>query len=226
MHRKETSVIESDIKVDLVESVSFAENCYVVYRDGAKKCAVIDPGLDPERIIDFLESNNLTPEAILVTHGHADHIGGIPAIKENFPECRVLICKEEEEKLSNPQTNLTAMFGFSATFGTPDGTFVDGDSVEVAGLTFDVRAVPGHSSGHVVFLLRGTQPQVVFVGDVIFAGGVGRTDFPDGDHATLMNGIRNHIYTLPDDTMLAPGHGPATSVAREKMTNPFVRGSE
>ena len=214
---------ESDIKVDVVESVSFAENCYVVYRDGAKTSVIIDPGLNPELIIDFLASNDLTPEAILITHGHADHIGGIPAIKGKFPECRVLICKEEEDKLGNPETNLTAMFGLGATFGAADGTFVDGDSVEVAGLTFDVHAVPGHSSGHVIFVLQGAKPPIAFVGDVIFAGSVGRTDFPDGDHATLMNGIRNRIYTLPDDTVLAPGHGPTTSVAREKKTNPFVR---
>jgi hydroxyacylglutathione hydrolase len=219
-------MIESDIKVAMVESTPFAENCYIVYQAGAKTCAVIDPGLEPERIIAFLQENNLTPEAILVTHGHADHVGGIPAIKDKFPECRILICEDEKEKLGNPETNLTAMFGFDATFGAADGTFVDGDAVEVAGLTFNVRAVPGHSSGHVVFVLQGAKPPIVFVGDVIFAGGVGRTDFPDGDHATLMNGIRDRIYTLPDDTVLAPGHGPSTSVAREKRTNPFVQASE
>ena len=216
---------EPDFKVAQVVSTPFEENCYIVYPSGKNACAVIDPGLEPGRIIEFLDSNDLTPEAILITHGHADHIGGVPAIKEQFPQCRVLVAEGEDKKLEDPVANLTAMFGFDATFGPADGTLADGDSLEVAGMTFDVRAVPGHSAGHVVFILQGLEPPVVFVGDVIFQGSIGRTDFPDGDHAALLNGIRTTIYSLPDGTVLAPGHGPTTTVGQEKATNPFVRGN-
>lgn len=214
---------QPDIKVSQIVSTPFEENSFVVYHSAAKTCAVIDPGLEPEEIIDFLNKHHLTPEAILLTHGHGDHIGGIPAIKERFPECLIFIGEGDAEKLTDPVKNLSDAFGIGLTVPPADKTLVDGETVEVAGLSFEVRAVPGHSAGHVVFLLKQFDPPIVFVGDVIFWGSIGRTDFPDSDHAALIRGIRSQLYSLPDNTVLAPGHGPTTTVGREKATNPFVR---
>ncbi len=212
-----------NIEISCVLSVPFEENCYVVRRADRNECVLVDPGLEPEKIVAFLESHNLQPAAILNTHGHADHIGGNAAIKARWPDCRLAIGADECSKLSNPAENLSELFAAGLTSPPADVLLSDGEVFAAAGLEFRVIGLPGHSCGHVVYLLEGHNPPVAFVGDVIFAGSVGRTDFPDGDMRQLAAGIRERLYTLSDDTLLLPGHGPATTVAREKRTNPFVR---
>ncbi len=118
--------------------------------------------------------------------------------------------------------NLSAAFGTPLVSPPADAIVLDGEVLSAAGIDLEVRSVPGHSPGHVVYLCRDQQPMLVFVGDVIFAGGIGRTDFPDGDYDGLIAGIRRQLFTLPDDTLLLCGHGPATTVGVEKRTNPFV----
>jgi glyoxylase-like metal-dependent hydrolase (beta-lactamase superfamily II) len=203
-------------------SMPFAENTYVVWRPGRSDALVIDPGLEPEQILGFLGEQGLTPAAILNTHGHADHIGGNEALKGRFPEAPLLIGVHEEHLLSDPEANLSAPFGMPITSPPADRLLNEGDVIEYAGLPLEVLEIPGHSPGHVVFVHR-AEPVVVFGGDVLFREGIGRTDFPGGSHRLLLDGIRKKLYPLSADTVVYPGHGPATTVGHERENNPFVR---
>jgi len=216
-------VSPSDFQLATIVSDDFQENCYVAHLRGRNDCLVIDPGLEPRRIVEQLERNRLTPAAILNTHGHADHIAGNADLKRLWPGCPLVIGAGDARKLINARANLSALFGFALTSPPADVMLNDGDTYSAAGFELEVRAIPGHSAGHVVFLWKGHNPWIVFVGDVIFAGSVGRTDLVDGDFEALAAGIRSHLYTLPGDTILYSGHGPPTTVGTEKRENPFVR---
>jgi hydroxyacylglutathione hydrolase len=216
---------DAKLRIACVVSTPFEENCYIAHLDGRNDCIVVDPGLEPERIIDHLAKSGLAPAAILNTHGHSDHVAGNDMLKQHWPPCPIVIGAEEAHKLTDPTQNLSAMFGLPLRSPPADATVRDGDTYSAAGIELEVLAVPGHSAGHVVYLWKGGNPSVGFVGDVIFAGSVGRTDFPDGDFGQLAEGIRRKLFTLPDETILLPGHGPQTTVGREKRHNPFVGGA-
>ncbi|MBN1588234.1 MAG: MBL fold metallo-hydrolase [Pirellulales bacterium] len=211
-------------KIDLKRIVStpFEENTFIARLAQRDDCVVVDPGLEPEKTIRYLETQGLRPAAILVTHGHSDHIGGNGALKDRWPDCPLVIGSKEVSKLTDPKGNLSAMFGVGLVSPPADVTVDHGQTYSAAGLDFEVREIPGHSIGHVVFVVKDHCPPWVFVGDVIFSGSIGRTDFPDGDFHALAKGIREELFTLPDETVLLPGHGPKTTVGEEKRTNPFV----
>lgn len=211
-----------DMEIRVVVSAAFQQNTYVVWRPEREDCLVVDPGLDPEAVIASIEKQGLSPAAILNTHGHSDHIGGNESLKKRWPGCPLVIGRNEVEKLSDPRKNLSVMFGANLTSPPADHTVADGDVYAAAGFDLKVLEIPGHSAGHVVFRVDGQNPVVVFVGDVIFQGSVGRTDFPDGDFAQLAAGIKTKLFALPDDTVLLSGHGPATTVGEERRMNPFV----
>jgi glyoxylase-like metal-dependent hydrolase (beta-lactamase superfamily II) len=202
-------------------SVPFEENTYVVWLPGRRDALVIDPGLEPDLILELLREEDLAAAAILNTHGHADHIAGNAAVKEAFPQAPLLIGAGDAPMLTDPRANLSAGFGYSVVSPAADRMVREGDVVEAAGIRLEVREVPGHSPGHIVFLVR-TTPVTVFGGDVLFRGSIGRTDFPGGSHPLLLDGIRAKLFTLPGDTVVYPGHGPVTTVAHEKRSNPFV----
>jgi hydroxyacylglutathione hydrolase len=208
-------------QVRTLTSTLFEENCYVVWLPGRGDAVVIDPGLEPEIILDFLRDEGLTPSAILNTHGHADHIAGNEAMKQSYPEAPLVIGANDAPLLASAELNLSAAFGIELLSPPADRLVKEGDVVEIAGLRFEVYDIPGHSPGHVVFVLRDT-PVVVFGGDVLFREGVGRTDFPGGSSRLLYDGIRGKLYTLPADTVVYPGHGPVTTVGHEMGNNPFV----
>lgn len=216
----------SRLIVDIAVSAMFEQNCFIVRQEGSQECLVVDPGLDSEKIIELINKHELTVAAILNTHGHADHIAGNEAIKRHWPSAPLIIGRQDADKLTHPDKNLSAAFGFSLQSPPADRTVEEGDMVEAAGITLRVLEIPGHSVGHVVYhrQSQNEEPDQVFVGDVVFAGSIGRTDFPDGDTDTLLEGIRAKLYPLEDETVLYPGHGPQTTVGREKATNPFVRG--
>jgi glyoxylase-like metal-dependent hydrolase (beta-lactamase superfamily II) len=202
-------------------SMPFQENSYVVWLPGRADALVIDPGLEPDLILDCLREQGLTVAALLNTHGHADHIAGNEALKQAFPAAPLVIGANDEVMLRDAEANLSAPFGMALTSPPADRTVAEGDTVEAAGLTLEVLDVPGHSPGHVVFVLRGA-PCLVFGGDVLFRGGIGRYDFPGGDGRRLLDGIRRKLFTLPPDTVVYPGHGPVTTVGHEMRTNPFL----
>jgi hydroxyacylglutathione hydrolase len=208
------------LQVQTIVSMPFAENTYVVWRDGSRHAVVIDPGTEPEAILEFLADRGLTLEAILNTHGHADHIAGNADLKAAFPNAPLVIGVNDVPLLTDPDLNVSRPFGFELVSPLADRTVREGDQVEFAGVTFDVRDIPGHSPGHVVFIVP--QEGIVFGGDVLFRGSIGRTDFPGGSFETLAAGIRSKLYTLPNETVIYPGHGPATKIGYEKRTNPFV----
>jgi glyoxylase-like metal-dependent hydrolase (beta-lactamase superfamily II) len=208
-------------QIHTIISLPLEENTYVVNLPGCDDAVVIDPGLEPDLILNHLRDQGLTPAAILNTHGHADHIGGNAALKRTFPDAPLLIGAAETHLLADPAANFSADFGFPLTSPPADRTLREGDTVEAAGMTFEVLDIPGHSPGHIVYLLRGT-PCRVFGGDVLFRGGVGRCDLPGGDERLLCDGIRRKLFTLPPDTVVYPGHGPVTTVGYERRTNPFV----
>ncbi|MGO9113646.1 MAG: MBL fold metallo-hydrolase [Thermoguttaceae bacterium] len=211
---------------DLVRVVSapFDENSYVICQKGHDDCVVIDPGFGPEEILALLDEKKIAPAAILNTHGHSDHIAGNAALKERWPDCPLIIGHGDAAKLTDAQLNLSARYGRAITSPPADRTVRAGDQVSAAGFKLEVREIPGHSVGHVIYIWKENTPNLAFVGDIIFLGSVGRSDFFDGDFDQLAAGIRAKIFTLPDDTVLLPGHGPATTVGREKTENPYVRG--
>ena len=213
---------QHDFQLTTIVSQPFEQNGYVARLQGRDDCLVIDPGLEPEKILRYLDNHKLVPAAILNTHGHSDHIGGNAALKKRWPSCPLVIGAADAAKLTDPWLNLSAAFGASLVSPAADVTVNDGDSYEYAGFELQVRTIAGHTTGHVVYLWEGQDPPVVWVGDVIFAGSVGQTDFPDGNHRQLILGIRSKLFTLPDQTILLSGHGPATTVGEEKRNNPFA----
>jgi glyoxylase-like metal-dependent hydrolase (beta-lactamase superfamily II) len=209
------------VQIHTIVSQPFDENTYVVWREGRRDALVIDPGLEPDLILDFLAEVGLSPAAILNTHGHADHIGGNEAVKRAFPDAPIVIGEHEAVMLTDPWVNLSAVFGTPVTSPPADRTLAEGEVVEYAGIPLEVRFTPGHSPGHIVFVYR-DKPCRVFGGDVLFRGGVGRYDFPGGSHAVLMASIREQLLTLADDTVVYPGHGPVTTTGHERRTNPYL----
>jgi hydroxyacylglutathione hydrolase len=209
------------LQIHTIVSQPFDENTYVVWQPPYTDALVIDPGLEPALILDLLRDKGLGAAAILNTHGHADHIGGNAAVKAAFPRAPLLIGQGDAVMLIDANANLSAPFGMAITSPPADRLLREGDIVEEAGIRLEVIEIPGHSPGHIVFVYRG-QPCLVFGGDVLFRGSVGRTDFPGGSSKQLIEGIRGKLFALPGDTVVYPGHGPATKVEFEKRTNPFV----
>ena len=211
----------ADYTIEAVESMPFGENSYLIWRRGHSDAVVVDPGFDPQSILELLDRHALGLAAILNTHGHADHIAGNEAMKAAYPAAPLIIGSNEVGLLRDPQANLSASFGLPVLSPDADRLVRDEDQLVVAGLTFRVREIPGHSPGSVVFLCEEFAPAFVFAGDVLFAGSIGRTDL-GGNLPQLLAGIRSKLLSLPDETTIYPGHGPATTIGVERRTNPFV----
>ncbi|MCB9844491.1 MAG: MBL fold metallo-hydrolase [Phycisphaeraceae bacterium] len=199
----------------------FETNCYVVAVPDCPVCWIVDAGFGPSDLIDFVQDQALVPDAVILTHAHADHIAGVDSVLASFPGTRLLIHEAERAWLDDPQQNLSASMGFSVTCRDATGTIAEGDVLSIGGTHWRVLHTPGHSPGG-ISLVHDASHQVL-VGDALFAGSIGRTDFPTSDHALLERSIRQKLYALPAETVVFPGHGPTTTIGRERLSNPFVR---
>jgi glyoxylase-like metal-dependent hydrolase (beta-lactamase superfamily II) len=198
----------------------FQQNCTLIWDEDTKRGAVIDPGGDLPAVREALAQTGVTVEKILLTHGHIDHAGGAAELKE---ELRVPIegPHRADEFLLNHLVESGRNYGMEARNVTPDRWLDEGDEVEVAGLRFQILHCPGHSPGSVVFF--NPEQRFALMGDVLFQGSVGRTDLPGGDPAALMRSIKDKILPLGDDVSFICGHGPTSTVGRERVSNPFLR---
>jgi glyoxylase-like metal-dependent hydrolase (beta-lactamase superfamily II) len=209
------------LQIDAVVSQPFAENTYLLWRADRSDCVIIDPGLEPDLILESLSAKSLTPVALLCTHGHGDHIGGNAALKRAFPKASIMIGEKEGHWLTDANANLSASFGMPITSPPADRLLREGDVIDLAGIRLEVLDLPGHSPGHVVFLYR-SEPIIVLAGDTLFQGSIGRSDLPGGNGKLLVDGIRKKLFSLADDTIILPGHGDGTTTGEEKSSNPFV----
>lgn len=210
----------------------FETNCYILTpgpdptggkdAPGDVGCWIIDPGFEPGEVVKLIRREGLKPEAIILTHAHADHIAGIAEVRRAFPGIPIIIHHAESTWLNDPVLNLSAALGFSVTAPGPDRTINDGDTLTLGPDTWHVLHTPGHSPGGITLWHEPSRQAIV--GDTLFAGSIGRSDFPGSDFDTLERSICTRLYTLPNETTVFPGHGPETTVGRERLMNPFVRG--
>lgn len=208
--------------IEPVVSAPFDQVAYVVWLRGGEEALAVDPGFDTDGIERVLGRHGLRLAAILNTHGHADHIAGNAAIKAAHPDAPLVIGRNEAHLLTDSRANLSAGFGVPLVSPPADRLVEDGERIELAGIGLRVREIAGHSPGSVVFIAEDFDPPFVLGGDVLFAGSVGRTDFPGGSARSLFEGIKAKLFNLPDGTLVLPGHGPPTTVGAERRDNPYV----
>ncbi len=217
------------MKVDRLVLGMYETNCYVLRKeslglrqnDDAQDCLVIDPGLGAEQLLDFLSQNNLNPVVVVLTHGHIDHIEGVRSLRRDYPDVKLAIHALDADMLADSQANLAAMMGGDFSTAPAEILLEDNALLEQAGLELTVLHTPGHTPGGIC--LYSQAYGVVFTDDTLFADSVGRSDFPGGSHNTLTQSIKEKLFSLPDETIVYPGHGPQTTIAHEKEHNPFLR---
>ncbi|MFN3716485.1 MAG: MBL fold metallo-hydrolase [Thiobacillus sp.] len=197
----------------------YRQNCSLVW-DAAGRAALIDPGGEADRLLAAAQARGLTLEKLLLTHGHLDHVGAAAELRDRLG-IPIVGPQREEQFWLDVLPQQAAMFGFPPTPAfVPDQWLEDGATVEVGALRFEVLHCPGHTPGHVVF--HQPESKLAFVGDVLFKGSIGRTDFPRGDHAALLAAIRRKLFPLGDEVRFVPGHGAMSTFGHERIENPFV----
>lgn len=196
----------------------YAANCYIVICEDTKKAMVVDLGGEPEEIIKKSKELGFKVKSIVLTHGHGDHIAGVPGLL-NTVNCPVYIHEKDEEMLLDPKLNLTAVMSTDKISITPDRLLKDGDIINVGNLEIEVIHTPGHTMGGISLKVE----NYLITGDTLFKGSIGRTDLYGGCYDSIIDSINSKLLIHSDDTIILPGHGPATKVGIEKMTNPFAK---
>lgn len=209
------------VEIKSFELGPYGTHSYVVRKVGSRNCWVIDPSFDPEPLVACLRKEELKPLAVVLTHAHCDHIAGIPDVLAAFPGTPVWIHEAEKDWLENPELNLSAFSDEPLSMGAPTRLLQDNETLNLEGHPWRVMHTPGHSPGSITLYSEGARAAIV--GDALFAGSVGRTDFPGCSFEELERSIRTRLYTLPGEVVIHPGHGPASTIDRERRTNPFVR---
>jgi len=208
------------MKATIIPVTGFAQNCTLIWCEETMKGAVIAPGGDIPNILAAIEQHGVTVEKIFITHGHIDHAGGAAELADQLG-CPIEGPHKEDTFLVTELEQQGAQFGLTELRNfEPDRWLDQGDTVSFGNITMDVIHCPGHTPGHVVFYHQGEN--VAIVGDVLFQGSIGRTDFPRGDHPTLIRSIKERLWPLGDDVTFIPGHGPHSTFGIERQTNPFV----
>jgi len=205
----------------IVPVTAFQQNCTILWDDESKKGVVIDPGGDVDRIHEAIDKLGVLIERIWLTHGHLDHAGGAAELREGLNSVPIEGPDQRDDFLLQGLEDQGQAYGFSVRNVTPDRWLNEGDSVSLGEHRFDVLHCPGHTPGHVVFVNHATQ--FALVGDVLFQSSVGRTDFPYGDHAALIDAIKRKLLPLGDDYQFVCGHGPGSTFGTERQANPFLR---
>jgi glyoxylase-like metal-dependent hydrolase (beta-lactamase superfamily II) len=208
------------MKIEVVPVTAFQQNCSIVWCENTRRAAVVDPGGDLDRVLAAVERHGLTLEKILITHAHLDHAGATAELARRY-SLPIEGPQIDDQFWIDQMPAQAKMFGFppSERF-TPDRWLAQGDRVTVGDVEFEVFHCPGHTPGHIVFFQR--ESRFSIVGDVIFAGSIGRTDFPRGNHDQLLRSIRENLFPLGDDVIFLPGHGPTSTFGAERRSNPFV----
>ncbi len=204
-----------------IETMSVGElgaNCYIVYQEG--EALIFDPGGEPEKIIAFIDEHQLVPQAILLTHAHFDHIGGVDALRKHY-QIDVYLHEAEAHWLTDPNLNRSTAFTRQEVKTDPPEHLLTPGTLTLGSFTFEVIHTPGHSPGSVSFNF--IEDDIIISGDVLFKFGVGRTDLPGGSFKQLANVIQTKLYTLDPTYIVYPGHGSPTTIGAEKHLNPFVR---
>ncbi|HJZ32351.1 MAG TPA: MBL fold metallo-hydrolase [Hyphomicrobiaceae bacterium] len=209
------------LKAAIVPVTPFQQNCTLLWEEDTKRGVVVDPGGDLERIEAGVKQAGFVVDKIILTHGHIDHAGGAAELKEKLGGIPIEGPHRADQFLLDGLTQQGRAYGLSeARNVTPDRWLAEGDSIAIAGSTFAVLHCPGHSPGSVVFVNEAQG--VALVGDVMFRGSIGRTDFPYGDHAALIDAIKRKLLPLPDDLIFICGHGPIGTIGEERRSNPFL----
>ncbi len=208
--------------VDCIVLGAYQTNGYVVRtEESSKACLIVDAGLDGHDLVTFLHERQLTPNAVVLTHGHVDHIAGLLQLQAAQADMKVYIHQQDGPMLTDPNKNLSAMAGQAVTLDCESVLVSEGDVIDGAGVSLQVIHTPGHTPGGMC--LYAPSHDMLFAGDTLFQQSVGRTDFPGGSMSELKAAIKQKLFVLPDATLVYPGHGPETSIGAEKKSNPFVR---
>jgi glyoxylase-like metal-dependent hydrolase (beta-lactamase superfamily II) len=204
--------------IKLFHTGPLAVNSYVVTDEKTKKTFIVDPGGHNTDMVNYIKESDLQVEFIILTHGHGDHIGGVPALRKDFPAAKLVIGIHDKEMLQDPELNMSGMMYVQPLSLTADRYVADGETLQMGELELKFFHTPGHTPGGICILVE----NAVFSGDTLFEQSIGRTDFPGSSYQAIVKSIREKLFVLPDETAVYPGHMGPTSIGFEKENNPFV----